>query len=461
MAMGVLGALLAGLVPASTVYGLDTGSSDVTFAKAPGSTLYNTDLLFGTVSDTDGVQSVSLALYAASTNSPISSEMPAALDGTGNWSVQLTKSVLSPIDLANPGVSVIVTVTDQQANVSNVSFTPYVYTVSELEIFHQVTEVLSGLDADSCALSAALQAASPLTVFGPNNQALQALPADELQALLDNPDELCAVVSSHVTPGSIASTDISDPVVVPTIQPNSQDLSVDPTSGAVVANGATVVNADNPVVNGGLLHVVDALINPVSNAVDIDALATSSSSPALYGTVEDADAIVTIRVNGVSYQAINNGDGTWTLPAGLLSIDPTNNATLFTVVARKAVPTSTPGVYQLQLLGITMRSKIVSYVAPVVASTAIVSAVSTSTSAPVVAPVAVCDADCQAAGQTSSTSVSVDGETTAKVPTSSDDADKPEETKKETSSQWYWWLIGIATLGALYYVLGGGSAAKE
>lgn len=50
-------------------------------------------------------------------------------------------------------------------------------------------------------------------------------------------------------------------------------------------------------------------------------LMTSSStaiSPELNGTVEDPTAVVTVTVGGATYTARNNGDGTWTLPAGTI-----------------------------------------------------------------------------------------------------------------------------------------------
>ncbi len=44
-----------------------------------------------------------------------------------------------------------------------------------------------------------------------------------------------------------------------------------------------------------------------------------SSSPALTGTVDDPTATVRVTVNGGMYTATNNGDGTWTLPAGTIA----------------------------------------------------------------------------------------------------------------------------------------------
>ena len=47
--------------------------------------------------------------------------------------------------------------------------------------------------------------------------------------------------------------------------------------------------------------------------VTVDSLTTTDTTPALSGTVDDPTATLTVEVAGVSYDATNNGDGTWTL----------------------------------------------------------------------------------------------------------------------------------------------------
>ena len=50
--------------------------------------------------------------------------------------------------------------------------------------------------------------------------------------------------------------------------------------------------------------------------VTVLSVTTIDSSPRLAGTVDDRSAAVTVTVNGSSYPATNNGDGTWSLTAG-------------------------------------------------------------------------------------------------------------------------------------------------
>lgn len=64
------------------------------------------------------------------------------------------------------------------------------------------------------------------------------------------------------------------------------------------------------------------------DAVTIDTVAptgglatneSDSRSPEMGGTVDDPQATVTVTINGQTYLAQNNGDGTWTLPAGVIN----------------------------------------------------------------------------------------------------------------------------------------------
>ncbi|WP_413692201.1 beta strand repeat-containing protein [Psychromonas sp. KJ10-2] len=54
--------------------------------------------------------------------------------------------------------------------------------------------------------------------------------------------------------------------------------------------------------------------------VSINSILTKDTTPALTGSVDDSDAIVTVTVNGEDYIAVNNGDGTWELNDNTLSI---------------------------------------------------------------------------------------------------------------------------------------------
>lgn len=80
-------------------------------------------------------------------------------------------------------------------------------------------------------------------------------------------------------------------------------------------------------------------INNSVPIITVDALTTTSVSPELTGTVDDTTASITVNVDGTNYAAVNNGDGTWTLPAGTIS--PDLSVGVYDVVASATNPQGT------------------------------------------------------------------------------------------------------------------------
>lgn len=67
----------------------------------------------------------------------------------------------------------------------------------------------------------------------------------------------------------------------------------------------------------GYFLVEDALTCPP--LVTVDRITTPDTTPALHGTVDDPGAEVSVDVGGQTYEAVNNGDGTWVLPDDTIS----------------------------------------------------------------------------------------------------------------------------------------------
>ncbi|WP_425639037.1 fasciclin domain-containing protein [Algoriphagus yeomjeoni] len=105
-----------------------------------------------------------------------------------------------------------------------------------------------------------LQGAGPFTVFAPTNQAFAALPEGTVEDLLkpENKDKLVAILTYHVVPGKVISTDLTDGMKASTV--NGQDITITTTDGAKV-NGASVIAADVDASNG-VVHLVDAVLLP-------------------------------------------------------------------------------------------------------------------------------------------------------------------------------------------------------
>ncbi|MCU4382617.1 BapA prefix-like domain-containing protein, partial [Acinetobacter ursingii] len=69
---------------------------------------------------------------------------------------------------------------------------------------------------------------------------------------------------------------------------------------------------------GNISQPAQAVVDGVAPVVSLDNLLTNDNTPALHGTVDDPSAKVTVVLDGVSYPATNNGDGTWALPDNTL-----------------------------------------------------------------------------------------------------------------------------------------------
>jgi uncharacterized surface protein with fasciclin (FAS1) repeats len=124
-----------------------------------------------------------------------------------------------------------------------------------------------GFDTLVAAVQAAglvdtLKGEGPFTVFAPTDAAFAALPEGTVESLLEpaNRDQLVAVLTYHVIPGKVMSSDIAGQEVMPeTVQ--GQTLEIDATGMSVMVNTATVVQADIEASNG-VIHVIDTVLIP-------------------------------------------------------------------------------------------------------------------------------------------------------------------------------------------------------
>merc|ERR1711862_36223 len=111
-----------------------------------------------------------------------------------------------------------------------------------------------------------LSSPGPFAVFAPTNEAFGALPAGTLDSLLkpENKDQLVDILTYHVLPAQVLSTDLQPKQVVKTVE--GKDLLVTIYKGDVYANKAKVVGADNLACNG-VAHIIDGVLLPKADAV--------------------------------------------------------------------------------------------------------------------------------------------------------------------------------------------------
>jgi len=105
-----------------------------------------------------------------------------------------------------------------------------------------------------------LRGDGPFTVFAPTDEAFAALPKGTVESLLEpeNKDQLTAILTYHVVPGKVMSSDLSDGMMAATVQGDKVNIG---TMGGVTVDGANVVSADIEASNG-VIHVIDGVIMP-------------------------------------------------------------------------------------------------------------------------------------------------------------------------------------------------------
>ncbi len=112
----------------------------------------------------------------------------------------------------------------------------------------------------AAGLAGTLQGAGPYTVFAPTDDAFAALPAGVLDKLLlpQNKAALTQILTYHVVPGEVMSTDIK-PGPVKTVE--GQDVVITTDGGVVKDNDATVSKADIDASNG-VIHLINKVLLP-------------------------------------------------------------------------------------------------------------------------------------------------------------------------------------------------------
>jgi uncharacterized surface protein with fasciclin (FAS1) repeats len=108
-----------------------------------------------------------------------------------------------------------------------------------------------------------LKGEGPFTVFAPSDEAFAELPEGTLEEWLEpeNKEKLIELLSYHVVPGKVLSTDISaDMDAVENLA--GSELSVD-TGEGITINTASVTEGDVNASNG-VIHIIDKVIMPSS-----------------------------------------------------------------------------------------------------------------------------------------------------------------------------------------------------
>ena len=105
-----------------------------------------------------------------------------------------------------------------------------------------------------------LKGAGPFTVFAPADDAFAKVPKETLDSLgADAKGALTQVLTYHVVPGKVMSTDITDGMEATTVEGSTVKFSIK--DGMVYVNDAKVVQPDI-ITSNGVIHVIDSVLIP-------------------------------------------------------------------------------------------------------------------------------------------------------------------------------------------------------
>ena len=140
------------------------------------------------------------------------------------------------------------------------------FTIAELTSSSDSFTILAAA-LEAADLSEMLSEEGPYTVFAPTDEAFEALPAGTVEQLLmpENKDVLMQVLTYHVIPGAVLSTDLESGNVA-TLE--GSDVTVD-VGDTVTVNNANVLVADVQASNG-VIHIIDRVIVPPEPTADTE-----------------------------------------------------------------------------------------------------------------------------------------------------------------------------------------------
>lgn len=114
---------------------------------------------------------------------------------------------------------------------------------------------------DAAGLVETLKGDGPFTVFAPTDDAFAKLPEGTIETLLkpENKDQLVAILTYHVVPGSVMASDVVELDSATTV--NGADVAIKVSTEGVQVDNAMVVKTDISASNG-VIHVIDSVILP-------------------------------------------------------------------------------------------------------------------------------------------------------------------------------------------------------
>lgn len=203
---------------------------------------------------------------------------------------------------------------------------------------------------EAAGMVEALSGDGPLTVFAPTDEAFAALPDGVLDSLLEDPEELAAVLSYHVVAGAVPSSAIEDGARVDSLLGPWLVMGV--SDDGVTVGDASVAGAD-VMASNGVVHVIDRVLIPPATIADIAAANPELST--LVAALEAADLVETLSGPGpftvfaptnAAFEALPDG----TLEALLDDTEALTNVLLYHVIGAREPASSVLEASEFEML---------------------------------------------------------------------------------------------------------------
>ena len=125
---------------------------------------------------------------------------------------------------------------------------------------------------DMSGLAPSLQAAGPITIFAPTNEAFEALSQDSLQSLTDvnNRENLVRLIQLHILPQKSYVQQFSEISFIDRAEGEDIPITTEAQGNVVYVGGAQIVKG-NVEASNGMIHVVNGIVDTTEGAgADID-----------------------------------------------------------------------------------------------------------------------------------------------------------------------------------------------
>ena len=186
-----------------------------------------------------------------------------------NGVIHAIDTVLLPADLViTPTVAAAAATTPTVAVTTTqlVTTTAEIITLDTAEMtIGDVISATAELDMLETALGAAgllpaLEVPGQLTIFAPTNAAFEAIPATDLQTLLNTTGTLAGVLQYHLVADNVSAADLVR--LGSALSTSSQTITITTAAdGTVLVNDAQIVQADIVTANG-VIHLIDVVLTP-------------------------------------------------------------------------------------------------------------------------------------------------------------------------------------------------------